>query len=149
MFGKTRQFPSFMAINLYIFFNHCFCCWFCGFVIEYESFQFIKTVILCLHDLPSLCPKVCFLARLGLPFLIRGIPIQWERSGLQMADLNKRKNRVWGRREIVQTQNTYNQHTKFSLVEWARQGLSIRLIIDKFLSAFVIDFWKNFNFCFL
>jgi len=52
--------------------------------------------ILCLHDLPS---KVRFLARSGPPFVIRGIPIQWERSGLQMADLNERNNGVWGERE--------------------------------------------------
>ena len=32
--------------------------------------------ILCLHDLPSLSPKVRFLARSGPPFVIRGIPIQ-------------------------------------------------------------------------
>jgi len=58
---------------------------------------FSRSIILCLHDLPSLSHKVCFLALSGPPFVIRGIPIQWERSRLQMADLNERKNRVWGR----------------------------------------------------
>jgi len=43
-----------------------------------------------------LSPKLRFLARSGPPFVIRGIPIQWERSGLQMADLNERNNGVWG-----------------------------------------------------
>jgi len=63
--------------------------------------------LLCLHDLPSLSPKVCFPARSGPPFVIRDIPIQWERSGLQMADLNEQITEFWGeRREIVQTQKS-------------------------------------------
>ena len=64
--------------------------------------------ILCLHDLPSLSlsPTLRFLARSGPPFVIRGIPIQWERSGLKMADLSERNNAVGGEREeIEQPQN--------------------------------------------
>jgi len=58
--------------------------------------------ILCLHDLSSLSPKFRFLARSGPPFVLRGIPIQWERSGLQMADLNERENGVGGERSYEQ-----------------------------------------------
>jgi len=62
----------------------------------YHGYSFTpKTGILCLHDLPSLSPKDRF--SLALPYVIRGIRIQWERSGLQMADLHERKNGVWGR----------------------------------------------------
>jgi len=56
----------------------------------------LVTSLFCVCPISPLSPKVCFLARSGPPFVIRGIPIQWERSGLQMADLNERKNRVWG-----------------------------------------------------
>jgi len=54
-----------------------------------------KASILSLHDLLSL-PQTPFSRSLrSIPFVIRGI--QWERYRLQMADLNERKNGVWGR----------------------------------------------------
>jgi len=54
----------------------------------YDS-EYAILIILCLHDLPSLSPPTPFSLS---SFVIRGIPIQWERSGVQMADLNERKN---------------------------------------------------------
>jgi len=37
---------------------------------------YLRGAILCLHDLLSQSPKVCFPARSGPPFVIRAIPIQ-------------------------------------------------------------------------
>ena len=55
------------------------------------------SAILCLHDLPSLSPKLCFTARSGPPFVIRSVLIGWGWPGLQMVDLSERENRLWGR----------------------------------------------------
>jgi len=50
-----------------------------------------------------------FFARPGPPFVIRDIPIQKERSGLQIADLNGRKNGVWGRDREDRANAEYNK----------------------------------------
>jgi len=69
---------------------HCF--W------QFENRPFLIWVFLfCVCTISPLSPKVRFVARSGPPFVIRAILIQWERSGLQMADLNERNNGVWGR----------------------------------------------------
>jgi len=52
---------------------------------------------LCLHDLPSLFPKLLYFARSGPPFVIRSILIGWGCPGLQMVDLSERENGLWGR----------------------------------------------------
>jgi len=77
-----------------------------------------------MHDLPSLSPTLHFLARTGPQFVIRGITIRWERFGLQMADLSKPKNGVWGREreEIVQPQNTNN---------WEMSGIYLKNYLKK------------------
>jgi len=53
--------------------------------------------ILCLHDLPSLSPKLRYFARSGPPFVIRSVLIGWGCPGLQMVDLSERENGLWGR----------------------------------------------------
>jgi len=63
----------------------------------YKRCFFSKYLILCLHDLSSLSPKLCFFARSGPPFVIRGVLIGWGWPGLQMVDLSERENRLWGR----------------------------------------------------
>jgi len=52
---------------------------------------------MCLHDLPSLSPKLCFFARSGPPFVIRSVLIGWGWPGLQMVALSERENGLWGR----------------------------------------------------
>jgi len=54
----------------------------------------INTCVGC-HDLPSLSPKLRFFARSGPPFVIRSIFLGLGCRGLQVADLNERKNGVW------------------------------------------------------
>jgi len=58
---------------------------------------FFASCIQCLHDLPSLSPKLCFFAHSCPPFVIRSILIGWGCPGLQMVDLSERENRLWGR----------------------------------------------------
>jgi len=53
--------------------------------------------ILCLHDLPSLSPKLRYFARSGPPFVIRSVLIGWGCPGLQLVDLSERENGLWGR----------------------------------------------------
>jgi len=68
-------------------------------------FEKKRTAILCLHDLPSLFPKLRFIARSGSPFVIQSILIGWGCSGLQMVELRERENGVWGKeRGVVQTE---------------------------------------------
>jgi len=88
----------------------------------------ISVNILWLHDLPSLSPKVRFLARSGPPFVIRGIPIQYENAP-------DYKWRTWTseiiefggeREEIVQTQNSITEW----VLNWLKFGeisLNLRL----------------------
>jgi len=72
---------------------------------EFFFFHCINLLILCLHDLPSLSPKVRYFARSGPPFVIRSVLIGWGCPGLQMVDLSERENGLWGERgEIVQTE---------------------------------------------
>ena len=55
------------------------------------------TFILCLHDLPSLFPKLRYFALSDPPFVIRSVLIGWGCPGLQMVDLSERENGLWGR----------------------------------------------------
>jgi len=86
------------------------------------------TEILCLHDLPSLSPKLCFFVRSGPPFVIRSVLIGWGCPGLQTVDLSERENIDFGgeRGEIVQTHNRVGQ-----------RGISSLLQLTLFTSVFV------------
>jgi len=58
---------------------------------------FYFVAILCLHDLPSLSPKLRYFARSGPPFVTRSVLIGWECPRLQMVDLSEREYGLWGR----------------------------------------------------
>jgi len=54
-------------------------------------------LILCLHDLPSLSPKLYYFDCSGPPYVIRSVLIGWGCPGLQLVDLTERGNGLWGR----------------------------------------------------
>ena len=72
-----------------------------------ESCNQWKTVV-CLHDLPSLSPKLRYFARPGPPFVIRSVLIGWGCPDYKWWTCASEKTDFGGEREeIVKTQNIF------------------------------------------